>query len=358
MADINLTALGMSGSGKTCFLVAMYYAMSAGVNGYTMSMADAEDDYDLRTKWKNMSELTGEMRFPQGTDKNGDYLFDLEYAYQTIKSFHWMDYRGGCIENHGIDDPSQYEELIQRINDSTCLFIFVDGEKMVGDDKDKVIVNVRDNCSSNINNLISVYRKTNKRLPQIAIIITKYDKCRNWGKDDIWDIVTKAFSPLFTADESKNQVTIIPVSIGENIDDKEYSGALKPINIEKPLFYAIFNVLKKDLRRVKKEQEELVRLKTLAEKKLEDKEEQLKEQNKKIRIAQNLINPKKRAALVAEIENTKKEFADLKTKLENINEDVAKHKRYVRKIRSELLDLPVYIHGQKYEIVEGEELDE
>ena len=93
MADINLTALGMSGSGKTCFLVAMYYAMSAGVNGYTLSMADAEDDYELRTKWKNMSELTGETRFPQGTDKNGDYLFDLEYAYQTIKSFHWMDYR-------------------------------------------------------------------------------------------------------------------------------------------------------------------------------------------------------------------------------------------------------------------------
>lgn len=34
MEDINLTVLGMSGSGKTCFLIAMHHEMCAGKNGY------------------------------------------------------------------------------------------------------------------------------------------------------------------------------------------------------------------------------------------------------------------------------------------------------------------------------------
>ena len=36
------TTLGLSGSGKTCFMAGMYYKMSAGADGYTLKTGDDE----------------------------------------------------------------------------------------------------------------------------------------------------------------------------------------------------------------------------------------------------------------------------------------------------------------------------
>ena len=36
MADTRFTALGMSGSGKTCYLLGMYYEMCVGVRKFTL----------------------------------------------------------------------------------------------------------------------------------------------------------------------------------------------------------------------------------------------------------------------------------------------------------------------------------
>ena len=36
------TTLGLSGSGKTCFMAGMYYKMSAGTDGYTLKTGDDE----------------------------------------------------------------------------------------------------------------------------------------------------------------------------------------------------------------------------------------------------------------------------------------------------------------------------
>lgn len=358
MSDINLMVLGMSGSGKTCFLLAMYYAMSAGVNGYTLSVKDAEDDYELRSKWKNLCELQGKTRFPQGTDKNGDYLFDLEYAYQTIKTFHWMDYRGGSLESRGMDEPNEYEELSRRIKESTCLFIFVDGDNLVGNDREKIINNVRDNCSSKINNYISDYRNENKYLPPIAIIITKYDKCLNWNKEDIFEIISKAFSPLFTMDESKNKVAIIPVSIGKNIEDENYSGALSPINIYQPLFYGIFDTLKKDLNEIEKEQKEIHDKKIITEERLKEKKRNLEEKFPKSHTVRNMFNAKTRATLEDEIKKEEEKLIKVNIEVADVDEKVARYKRYVKKVRHELVGVTVFRQGKRYEIVEGEDYDE
>ena len=44
MGDVDFTMLGMTGSGKTCFLTGMYYEMSSGIQGYTLS---SDDDIDI-----------------------------------------------------------------------------------------------------------------------------------------------------------------------------------------------------------------------------------------------------------------------------------------------------------------------
>lgn len=37
MVDTKFTALGISGSGKTCYLLGMYHKMSESVNGFTLA---------------------------------------------------------------------------------------------------------------------------------------------------------------------------------------------------------------------------------------------------------------------------------------------------------------------------------
>ena len=45
MADTQITILGMSGSGKTCYLLGLYYRMGSGLKGYTIT---TDDDTDVK----------------------------------------------------------------------------------------------------------------------------------------------------------------------------------------------------------------------------------------------------------------------------------------------------------------------
>ena len=68
MADTQITILGMTGSGKTCYLLGLYYKMASGMKGYTIT-TDEDTDLDLRKRYSKMCDQTlGEARFPVGTD--------------------------------------------------------------------------------------------------------------------------------------------------------------------------------------------------------------------------------------------------------------------------------------------------
>ena len=83
-------------------------------------------------------------------------------------------------------------------------------------------------------------------MPPIAIVITKCDKFREAKIDDIEEAIKESFSALFIKNRDKKKiVTIIPVSIGKNISDNDYSGRLEPVNIHIPIFWGIWFTLKK-----------------------------------------------------------------------------------------------------------------
>ena len=97
MADTRFTALGMSYSGKTCFLSGMYYKMTGGMKGYTLS-ADDDIDTSLRVMFDKMrDEHLGQKRFPYATDQPNEYSFWLRYEHERILSFDWIDYPGGVL---------------------------------------------------------------------------------------------------------------------------------------------------------------------------------------------------------------------------------------------------------------------
>ena len=251
MADTQITILGMSGSGKTCYLLGLYYKMGAGLKGYTIT-TDEDIDVQLRDRYKRLCDISlpKEKRFPAGTDNVSRYEFDLQYGYDTIMTFDWIDYPGGVLDRKNLGNLEEYESIKQSINNSSSLFICVDGSLLMGDDTEEKIENVRDNCSHVINTFFSGYFKSNNCLPPTAIIITKYDVCKDdTNGEELCEIIEEAFSPFFTKNDNKKVVAIIPVSIGTNIMDNDCTGKLKPLNIHLPIFMAIWFALSKEIQK-------------------------------------------------------------------------------------------------------------
>lgn len=249
MADTQITILGMSGSGKTCYLLGLYYEMGSGMRGFTIT-TDDDTDVKLRDRYAKMCDQSlGLERFPVGTDNFSKYEFNLQYGYNTVMTFDWMDYPGGVLERKNEGNLGEYEDLKSSINNSSTLFICVDGALLVGNNVDEKIDKVKDECSSVINTFFSDYLASNNEIPPTAIIVTKYDLCKNdTDEDELCEIIEGAFSPFFinSDDNKKRFVTIIPVSIGVNIMSDDCSGKLKPLNIHLPIFMAIwFSLIKK-----------------------------------------------------------------------------------------------------------------
>lgn len=242
MADTRFTALGMSGSGKTCYLLGMYYEMCVGVRGFTLvttnQMASKLEDW-----MDQLDEETGTDRFPAGTalTESTDYSFKLSYQHQRIMSFDWADYGGGALKARE-KNPEVFKKLGKSLEESTVLYIFIDGELLCGEDKETTIKKVKRKCASTINGYITQFSDTHDEiLPPIVLVVTKADLCAKWiSGSEMQEIVKESFSDsgLFG---KRNTTYIVAVSLGKNIADDDYSGEVEPINIHIPFFIGIYH---------------------------------------------------------------------------------------------------------------------
>lgn len=245
MNKTQFTMLGMTGSGKTCYLLGMYKKMLAGLKGFSLT-TDDDTDVNLRRRYNRMDDAAlGQDRFPAGTDQTDFYDFSLEYALSSIMSFRWIDYPGGMLEAKTDGDIEQYTKLEEYVKNSSSFFICVDGALLQGDDSEEKMELLQERCSSLINPFLSRYLKNNKFFPPTAIIITKCDLCMNdTSNDDLEEILQEVFSPLFVSGSDSNRfISIIPVSIGKNISENNYRGKLSPKNLQLPIFMGVWFAL-------------------------------------------------------------------------------------------------------------------
>lgn len=240
MEETKFTILGESLSGKTCYLLAMYSAMGEGINGYSIVAQDDRLDTELLESFENLDdESISKERFPGATDQTVTYLFNLNYANKPIMPFKWIDYPGRIMRDKNDED---YPKVAQNIRDSSTLFICVDGDLLVGDDKARKIKNVKRKCSMTINRYFGKYFEAGGKLPPVGIILTKSDLfMHDTNDEEIREILEEAFSPLFVAENIR--IGVIPVTLGENISDDNYSGEVDPVNIHLPIFMGIFFAL-------------------------------------------------------------------------------------------------------------------
>lgn len=240
MEETKFTILGESLSGKTCYLLAMYSAMSEGINGYSIVAKDDRLDTELLESFEKLDDdsISNE-RFPGATDQTVTYLFNLNYAHKPIMPFKWIDYPGRIMRDKTDED---YPKVAQNIRESSTLFICVDGDLLVGDNTARKIKNVKRKCSMTINRYFGKYFEAGGHLPPVGIILTKSDLfMHDTSEDEIREILQEAFSPLFVAKNIK--IGVIPVTLGENIADDNYSGEVEPVNIHLPIFMGIWFAL-------------------------------------------------------------------------------------------------------------------
>ena len=244
MEETKFTILGESMSGKTCYLLAMYSEMSQGMDGYSIVAQNDRLDTEFLEAFENLDdESISKERFPQRSEQVIEYLFNLNYAHKPIMPFKWIDYPGRIMRDKNDED---YPKVAQNIRESSTLFICVDGELLVGDDTERKIKNVKRKCSMTINRYFGKYFEAGRKLPPVGIILTKTDLFQHDTNDEeIRKILYEAFSPLFFAENIK--IGVIPVTLGENIADDNYSGEVDPINIHLPIFMGIFFALNEQI---------------------------------------------------------------------------------------------------------------
>lgn len=235
MNNIGITMIGHSGSGKSCYLYAMYAQMAFGVNGFTFMPEDFDKALMLENKW---TEIVENGIWPEGTLKSTDYTFNCSHSFRKLLTFNWYDYRGHSIRESESKDRG---ELFIRLNNSNTLIICISSETIRG-------LNMGGqehiNDLRKYNLILNEYFKNNSRKVNIAIAITKADLL--YENDFIEGIRILKDQYLHTLFQKGGNlfVMFVPVTLGIGLSsgkNKEISGEISPKNIHLPVMFAIYS---------------------------------------------------------------------------------------------------------------------
>lgn len=255
MDKTGITMIGLSNSGKSCYLYAMYAQMAFGVNGFTFIPDDFDKGLDLEDQWLKIVE---EGKWPDGTTESTDYVFDCSHSFRRLMSFHWHDYRGNILKDR---NDSEQVELFNRINQSNSLIFCISAELLIDllNGSQKAQFELR-----RYNDLLNKYCNINNRTVPISIAITKIDLIAHDQSifiNGIKQLKEKYLNSLFN--ENGNWfVMFVPVTLGEGLKKQQggvVTGTIAPKNIHLPVMFAIYATFNELFNQTKNTSEELKR---------------------------------------------------------------------------------------------------
>ena len=234
-----ITMLGVSGSGKTCFIYAMYDFMQKVQNGFTFITNDPDVDMDLNEGWEG---IAFDGVWPNGTQGTSFYDFTVMFKSQPIMEFSWCDYRGAAIKERSTQ--SDVAELDKRIYDSECLII------CIGADTIKAILsgdNRKGTDLVRLNKLITYYAKNTQRRIPIIFALTKADLYTAEEQPKLLGIIRSYFSALYEKGAGW-LFAVVPVTLGKFEPscngDSNIQGEVAPKNIHIPVMFFLHSILK------------------------------------------------------------------------------------------------------------------
>jgi hypothetical protein len=255
-SGITTTILGKTSTGKTCYLMALYNMMKAGitVDGSQLTLAmpidKVADDNFLRKQYKN---LRGLSRWPTPNPTAEIKEYQLYFCKDLIERFPftWIDYSGELLEEEGHEAQDAYKKVTDRTKkESTSVLFPLKGElfaEPIPTDEWELSFFKNDNGYDTFNELMSEYivsRKSNGRPPIIVLLITMYDLCRARDFNDIVNEIQILFPALFNK-KGDCFVGIIPISLGHQQGEKF---VVRPYQVHLPLVFILLKELEISLK--------------------------------------------------------------------------------------------------------------
>lgn len=127
---MNITLLGLSGCGKTCFLYTAAHILERGIseNGHTISATSC--NREITTILHSGVEELAEGKWPGGSTGTKAYPFALKIDGKPIFQFTIYDYRGNALDHFSENDKKQTNELLETFEESSCIIFLIDGKTL------------------------------------------------------------------------------------------------------------------------------------------------------------------------------------------------------------------------------------
>ena len=247
MGESRIMMFGTSGSGKTCYMLGMFAEMSIHINNYSLITAHPNEAVHLRRLWRLLTEEGTTRQWPEGTadEEVRKYTFQLNHLLNPVRTFEWIDYRGGSLAAEDTDRVrKQAHEFFLA---SSCVFLCIDGSALttppVGKQKRKVIRDL--DLDLMLQDL--TYLKQQRDIGPanvfpVVIILTKYDVCRHRGGDALSADLRELLDLLF-AKNSGWLVAICPVTLGFDLVNDPVNAPVEPENVHLPVAFAVYAAL-------------------------------------------------------------------------------------------------------------------
>lgn len=253
---MKISLLGLTGSGKTCYLYAAAQVLARGVsvNGHKISVTPSNRQQAVRLH--RGIEQMARGKWPDGSMNTLTYPFELKIDGKSVFPFTIYDYRGSMLDGLSDDDQDDTEEIFETFRESSCIVILVDGDTIM-DALDTDCIALEHNrrtsfanqlfARNKLNYIELLVRECNMRMGNnvpVLLAITKrdifFDDELDAGKE-----LLKEFLPSLFSRRNDMIVGITAVSLGEDLHNENgvLTGTLclnTDGNVHLPLLFALF----------------------------------------------------------------------------------------------------------------------
>ena len=257
--------LGVTASGKTCFLYAMAEVLGQGIKTENGRVRFKSNDHFQRQKLTLGYEDLINRHWPSGTsgDEVEKYEFSVDLAIDNVNYqtpvFHLFDYRGGILSGAGTDnDRRDLDRLLKTFRGSSSIIFMIDSKTLISalpsDDRsvshrigiDTIDVYRARKQVDFIESILMEYAKIEDNFPPVMIVISKSDIFdSNYERTNAISYIKDNLPMLFSSD-SKYTSAITTLSLGEGLS-KDSDGRLlgklnmsTDYNIHIPVLFGLY----------------------------------------------------------------------------------------------------------------------
>ena len=254
--------LGLSHSGKTCYLYSVCHLLSRGVsvNNHMLSVNSTRHLQTLQLQ--RGIEMMAEGEWPQGSTATLTYVFDFKIDGRSVENFTIYDYRGGILTGTTDSEMNDFNDLLDTFNQSDCIVIFVDGETLLQSLDSRDLSPIHQNnvsqlsrlkAHNKINYIESLLYECKGRMSTDVPVLLAITKSDLFSEDELISAteLLKRLLPSVFATDNDRIVGISAVSLGKNLQDIDgrltgYLYLNTEGNIHIPLLFALLQNAEND----------------------------------------------------------------------------------------------------------------